>query len=135
MFDNHQLAQILVNLINNGLRFSSKTQPHAFVTLQVYEFGKSIYIDVIDTGHGVAKENIQYLFNPFLPPIIRARVWGFICLRPLSSELCQSRIQMCRVRANLFSDYLSNQNVTVRLKYLCKTKILIEFLAKAFILQ
>ena len=66
MFDNHQLAQILVNLINNGLRFSSKTQPHAFVTLEVYEFGKSIHIDVIDTGHGVAKENIEYLFNPFL---------------------------------------------------------------------
>lgn len=54
MFDNHQLAQILVNLINNGLRFSSKTEPHAFVTLQVYESGKSIHIDVIDTGHGVS---------------------------------------------------------------------------------
>ena len=62
MFDNHQLAQILVNLINNGLRFSSKTQPHAFVTLQVYEFGKSIYIDVIDTGHGVAKEKIFSIY-------------------------------------------------------------------------
>ena len=86
MFDNHQLAQILVNLINNGLRFSSKTQPHAFVTLEVYEFGKSIHIDVIDTGHGVAKENIEYLFNPFFTTDNQGTGLGLY----LSQAFCQA---------------------------------------------
>ena len=86
MFDNHQLAQILVNLINNGLRFSSKTEPHGFVTLEVYEFGKSIHIDVIDTGHGVAKENIQYLFNPFFTTDNQGTGLGLY----LSQAFCQA---------------------------------------------
>lgn len=111
MFDNHQLAQILVNLINNGLRFSSKTQPHAFVTLQVYEFGKSIYIDVIDTGHGVAKENIQYLFNPFFTTDNQGTGLGLY----LSQAFCQANY------ANL--EYLRSEGQTC-FRMICQTKTL-----------
>ena len=111
MFDNHQLAQILVNLINNGLRFSSKTQPHAFVTLDVYEFGKSIYIDVIDTGHGVAKENIQYLFNPFFTTDNQGTGLGLY----LSQAFCQANY------ANL--EYVPSERQTC-FRIICQTKTL-----------
>ena len=111
MFDNHQLAQILVNLINNGLRFSSKTEPHAFVTLQVYEFGKSIHIDVIDTGHGVAKENIQYLFNPFFTTDSQGTGLGLY----LSQAFCQANY------ANL--EYVRSEGQTC-FRMICQTKTL-----------
>ena len=111
MFDNHQLAQILVNLINNGLRFSSKTQPHAFVTLEVYEFGKSIHIDVIDTGHGVAKENIQYLFNPFFTTDNQGTGLGLY----LSQAFCQANY------ANL--EYVPSEGQTC-FRIICQTKTL-----------
>ena len=111
MFDNHQLAQILVNLINNGLRFSSKTQPHAFVTLEVYEFGKSIHIDVIDTGHGVAKENIQYLFNPFFTTDNQSTGLGLY----LSQAFCQANY------ANL--EYVPSERQTC-FRIICQTKTL-----------
>ena len=111
MFDNHQLAQILVNLINNGLRFSSKTEPHAFVTLQVYESGKSIHIDVIDTGHGVAKENIQYLFNPFFTTDNQGTGLGLY----LSQAFCQANY------ANL--EYVPGKGQTC-FRIICQTKTL-----------
>ena len=111
MFDNHQLAQILVNLINNGLRFSSKTQPHAFVTLEVYEFGKSIHIDVIDTGHGIAKENIQYLFNPFFTTDNQGTGLGLY----LSQAFCQANY------ANL--EYVPSEGQTC-FRIICQTKTL-----------
>lgn len=111
MFDNHQLAQILVNLINNGLRFSSKTEPHAFVTLQVYESGKSIHIDVIDTGHGVAKENIQYLFNPFFTTDNQGTGLGLY----LSQAFCQANY------ANL--EYVRSEGQTC-FRMICQTKTL-----------
>ena len=109
MFDNHQLAQILVNLINNGLRFSSKTQPHAFVTLEVYESGKSIHIDVIDTGHGVAKENIEYLFNPFFTTDNQGTGLGLY----LSQAFCQANY------ANL--EYVPSERQTC-FRIICQTK-------------
>lgn len=111
MFDNHQLAQILVNLINNGLRFSSKTEPHAFVTLEVYEFGKSIHIDVIDTGRGVAKENIQYLFNPFFTTDNQGTGLGLY----LSQAFCQANY------ANL--EYVPSEGQTC-FRIICQTKTL-----------
>ena len=111
MFDNHKLAQILVNLINNGLRFSSKTEPHAFVTLEVYEFGKSIHIDVIDTGHGVAKENIQYLFNPFFTTDSQGTGLGLY----LSQAFCQANY------ANL--EYVPGEGQTC-FRIICQTKTL-----------
>ena len=111
MFDNHQLAQILVNLINNGLRFSSKTQPHAFVTLEMYEFGKSIHIDVIDTGHGVAKENIQYLFNPFFTTDNQGTGLGLY----LSQAFCQANY------ANL--EYVPSEGQTC-FRIICQTRTL-----------
>lgn len=65
LFDRHQLEQVLINLVNNGLRFSAKVNPPGKVMITVSAVRRFLYIDVIDTGDGVAKDDIQHLFNPF----------------------------------------------------------------------
>lgn len=86
MFDKYQLEQVLINLINNGLRFSSKAHPHAFVTLEVYEAGQNLHIDVIDEGSGVKPEHRQDLFNPFFTTDHQGTGLGLY----LSQAFCQA---------------------------------------------
>lgn len=86
MFDKYQLEQVLINLINNGLRFSSKSHPHAYVTIEVNEVGRYIHIDVIDEGAGVSAENLQYLFNPFFTTDHQGTGLGLY----LSQAFCQA---------------------------------------------
>ena len=64
-FDMHQLEQILINLINNGLRHSSYAHPHAFVEIEIYCADNDVIIDILDGGMGVSASDLQHLFNPF----------------------------------------------------------------------
>ena len=64
-FDTHQLEQILINLINNGLRHSSYAHPHAYVEIEVYCVDNDVIIDTLDGGTGVKAEELPHLFNPF----------------------------------------------------------------------
>lgn len=99
-FDIFQLEQVLVNLINNGLRFSSKAHPHAFVTLKVYEAGHNLHIDVLDEGTGVKPEHQQDLFNPFFTTDREGTGLGLY----LSQAFCQAN------NANL--QYIPNHDYT-----------------------
>lgn len=64
-FDAQQLEQILINLINNGLRYSSLSHPHAYVQLDVYCAQNDAIIDVLDDGKGVSADDYAQLFDPF----------------------------------------------------------------------
>ncbi|OXL20417.1 PAS domain-containing sensor histidine kinase [Psychrobacter sp. DAB_AL32B] len=64
-FDTHQLEQVLINLINNGLRYSSYAHPHAFVEIEIYCADNDVIIDVLDEGMGVGADDLTHLFNPF----------------------------------------------------------------------
>ncbi len=64
-FDTHQLEQILINLINNGLFYSSRSQPHASVEVEIYCIHGDVIIDILDDGKGVAENDIEHLFDPF----------------------------------------------------------------------
>ena len=64
-FDIHQLEQVLINLINNGLRYSSYAHPHAFVEIEIYCADNDVIIDVLDGGTGVNADDLSALFNPF----------------------------------------------------------------------
>ncbi|ERL56319.1 sensor histidine kinase [Psychrobacter aquaticus] len=64
-FDTHQLEQVLINLINNGLRYSSYAHPHAYVEIEIYCADNDVIIDILDGGTGVGFEDLQHLFNPF----------------------------------------------------------------------
>ncbi|MGO1282296.1 sensor histidine kinase [Psychrobacter sp. AOP7-D1-15] len=64
-FDTHQLEQVLINLINNGLRYSSYAHSHAYVEIEIYCADNDVIIDVLDNGDGVSSESLEHLFNPF----------------------------------------------------------------------
>lgn len=64
-FDTHQLEQILINLINNGLRYSSYAHPHAYVEIDIYCADNDVIIDILDNGDGVSAGNFELLFDPF----------------------------------------------------------------------
>ena len=64
-FDAHQLEQILINLINNGLRYSSRVHTQADVTIEIYDMQNDVIIDVLDTGVGIDNTTVEHLFEPF----------------------------------------------------------------------
>ena len=64
-FDPRQLEQILINLINNGLRYSSLANSHAYVEVKIYSAKNDVIIDILDNGGGVNSSDIESLFNPF----------------------------------------------------------------------
>lgn len=64
-FDPHHLEQILINLINNGLRYSSRSHPHAYVEIEIYCSESDVIVDVLDHGEGVSEQSLAHLFNPF----------------------------------------------------------------------
>ena len=64
-FDPHQLEQVFINLINNGLRYSSYAHPHAVVEIEIYCADNDVIIDVLDDGTGVSSADLDHLFNPF----------------------------------------------------------------------
>jgi two-component system sensor histidine kinase PilS (NtrC family) len=64
-FDAQQLEQILINLINNGLHYSSCKRSNGIVEVEVYCVQNDVIIDVIDSGEGVNEADLEQLFNPF----------------------------------------------------------------------
>lgn len=64
-FDSQHLEQILINLINNGLRYSRRAQPQAWVEVVVYGLDNDVIIDILDDGKGVQAADLSRLFDPF----------------------------------------------------------------------
>ncbi len=67
--DHSQMQGVLVNMIINAL---DATEPGGKVTVVtrpgdpgLHDGRKGVVIDVVDTGHGIAPENIDKLFDPF----------------------------------------------------------------------
>lgn len=65
--DPSQLMQIIVNLCENGLRYSLKKTGKAQITLQTHfsDKTKQISLDIIDQGDGIAPEQQEFIFEPF----------------------------------------------------------------------
>ncbi len=66
-FDPTHLAQILANLIENGLRFSLKDTGEEDVEIEagMMASDEKAYIEVKDTGNGVPNERLHEIFEPF----------------------------------------------------------------------
>ena len=60
--DAHQIQRVLVNLIENALRYSP---PGERVRLQVDAVGADVLVRVIDHGPGIAPAELEAIFEPF----------------------------------------------------------------------
>lgn len=65
--DPSQFSQILINLCENGLRYSMQKTGKPTITLRVQATINplAIYLDVIDQGIGIDKEVAKHIFEPF----------------------------------------------------------------------
>jgi len=61
-FDPARILQVLVNLINNGLKF---TPAGGSVTVSVESVGDDLRFSVSDTGQGIPSDNLETIFERF----------------------------------------------------------------------
>lgn len=59
--DPNRLMQVLVNLVGNAIKFTDKGS----ISIKIFRKGKSIRVEVIDTGIGISKEDRGKLFKKF----------------------------------------------------------------------
>jgi two-component system sensor histidine kinase PilS (NtrC family) len=87
-FDVSQLEQVLVNLADNGLRYSLENtgQPKIVLRAGATADGERSYIDVRDFGIGIAKDNHTSIFEPFFTTDKSGTGLGLY----LARELCES---------------------------------------------
>jgi two-component system, OmpR family, sensor histidine kinase KdpD len=62
LVDGAQIERVLVNLVENGLKFAPPEEP---VEIQVESSGDELRILVRDTGPGIAPEDLERIFEPF----------------------------------------------------------------------
>jgi signal transduction histidine kinase len=61
--DKHKVLQILVNVIRNAKYACHEGGPEKQVTVRIRAHEGSVQVSVIDTGVGIAKENMARIFN------------------------------------------------------------------------
>jgi two-component system NtrC family sensor kinase len=60
--DTTQLSQVFLNLLINA---SQAIVDKGTITMSTYEDAKSVYVKVVDTGSGIAKDVLPKIFDPF----------------------------------------------------------------------
>ncbi|QCR32414.1 HAMP domain-containing histidine kinase [Lysinibacillus sp. SGAir0095] len=56
------LAQILRNIIENGIRYNDKSP---IIDIEVHYLSESIFLTIKDNGIGISKENLPFIFDRF----------------------------------------------------------------------
>lgn len=86
--DPHQLTQVLTNLVQNGLRYSSLCHAQGQVWLDLFRdpISDLPVLEVLDDGPGVPDEQLQHIFEPFYTTDNKGTGLGLY----ISRELCES---------------------------------------------
>ncbi|MBD1551055.1 sensor histidine kinase [Pseudomonas typographi] len=86
--DPSQLAQVLTNLVENGLRYSGQRHAQAQVWLNLYVDPHSglPVLDVLDDGAGFPSDKLQHIFEPFFTTETNGTGLGLY----ISRELCEN---------------------------------------------
>lgn len=86
--DPHQLDQVLMNLVENGMRYSSKLNELSQVWLHLYRHATTDLpiLEIHDDGPGITPENQHNLFEPFFTTENKGTGLGLY----ISRELCES---------------------------------------------
>ncbi len=64
MGDETRFKQVLFNLINNAIKFTEENG-HISLHISYKKDSRQLYVAVIDTGIGIAQENLQKIFDSF----------------------------------------------------------------------
>jgi signal transduction histidine kinase/CheY-like chemotaxis protein len=65
-FDQNKLKQILINLLNNAIKFTTKGHIHLLISFDSDTFSDyGIKFEVIDTGEGMDSDELEILFQAF----------------------------------------------------------------------
>lgn len=59
--DKSKIRQVLINVLNNSLKYTDKGS----ITISIGKYQGKAKIQIVDTGIGIQKDKIQYLFNKF----------------------------------------------------------------------
>jgi len=87
-FDTDQIARVVMNLAGNAIKF---TQPGGMVDIRLEDLERSVKISIIDNGPGIAKEDMDKIFDKFYS-VAKARsseVKGTGLGLPITKEIVQ----------------------------------------------
>lgn len=62
LVDRNRLKQVLINLIDNALKYSIASEP---ITVTLKKMGNQAYIEVKDIGRGIPAGDLNKIFDPF----------------------------------------------------------------------
>ncbi|MGZ3983333.1 MAG: PAS domain-containing sensor histidine kinase, partial [Mucilaginibacter sp.] len=60
--DKHRLDQVVVNFVNNAVKFASDSKE---IVIHVEDLNESVKVSVIDKGKGIAAEYVPFLFDRY----------------------------------------------------------------------
>ncbi len=83
--DSGQLFQIMWNIFENGLRYSTHS-PYLILRCDINHDSSRTYIDIIDNGNGISDELAENLFEPFFTTEKTGTGLGLFIAR----ELCEA---------------------------------------------
>jgi|GEM_PF-5331105 len=91
--DPDRLSQCLLNLVSNAFKYGNGAQG---VVIEVDRRGNEIFISVVDSGPGLAAEQVSQLFQPFMRlrqnPCVPGQGLGLSLTRLLASAM-QGRVE------------------------------------------
>jgi signal transduction histidine kinase len=76
LLDENRLEQVFVNLLINAIQAVNENSV-IIVGTRMGPGGEFIEAEIIDTGCGIAKENMDKIFEPFFRPKKKVRAWDW----------------------------------------------------------